>query len=119
MKNFMGLVWDRGFMHNNNLDQSIADAVLFRKPDLNIVDAYLTLVANGPRGVSLDDVTNPKQLLLSRDIVAIDAASAAILKREMESKGHQFRNPNYVRRAADMGIGEADLTKLNIARLAV
>lgn len=42
MKNQMGLVWDRRFWHQNNLHQCIADYAGFhRKPDLNILDAYM------------------------------------------------------------------------------
>jgi uncharacterized protein (DUF362 family) len=37
MKNLMGIVWDRGYWHRNDLHQCIADFATFRKPDLNIV----------------------------------------------------------------------------------
>ncbi len=50
MKNLMGVVWDRRFWHRNDLHQCIADFCLYRKPDLNIVDAYLVMTQNGPRG---------------------------------------------------------------------
>ena len=46
MKNLMGIVWDRGFYHGNGLHQCIADFCLFRKPDLNIVDAYRVTMRN-------------------------------------------------------------------------
>jgi len=56
MKNHMGIVWDRGFWHRNNLNQCIADFASYRKPDLNVVDAYRVMTKRGPRGVSEEDV---------------------------------------------------------------
>ena len=35
-----GVVWDRGYWHANDLQQCIADFATFKKPVLNIVDAY-------------------------------------------------------------------------------
>ncbi|MBN1834395.1 MAG: DUF362 domain-containing protein, partial [Spirochaetales bacterium] len=40
LKNLMGIVWDRGYFHRHGLQQAIADVALYRKPDLNVVDAY-------------------------------------------------------------------------------
>ena len=76
MKNLMGVVWDRGYWHQNNLHQCIADFALYRKPDLNIVDAYYVMKRNGPRGVSTEDIITMKSQIISTDIVAADAASA-------------------------------------------
>ena len=40
MKNYMGIVWDRGFFHANDLQQCIADVCTYEKrPVLNVVDA--------------------------------------------------------------------------------
>jgi uncharacterized protein (DUF362 family) len=47
MKNQMGIVWDRGYWHRNDLHQCIADFAGYRKPDLTVVDAYLMLKQNG------------------------------------------------------------------------
>lgn len=81
MKNVMGTVWDRGAMHKNDLHQCIADAVYFRKPDLCVLDAYMPMVRNGPVGKDTNDLVERKTLLASRDIVAIDAAGAALLNK--------------------------------------
>ena len=76
MKNHMGIVWDRGAFHKNDLQQCIADICTFRKPAvLNVVDAYRVLKSNGPRGTSAADVVNPKALFISSDIVAVDTAA--------------------------------------------
>jgi len=110
MKNHMGIVWDRGYWHRNNLNQCIADFAAYRKPDLNVVDAYRVMTKRGPRGVSEEDVVIMKSLLLSRDIVAIDAASAKLF-------GTEPTNVSYIQLAHDAGLGTMDLTKLSINRI--
>ena len=55
MKNLMGLVLDRGAIHNN-LGQRIADLTTLFHPSLTVVDAVRILTANGPTGGNLDDV---------------------------------------------------------------
>lgn len=110
MKNYMGIVWDRQWMHRNDLQQSIADSVLYRKPDLNIVDAYRVMFQNGPRGVSKNDVRTDKMMLLSRDIVAVDVAAAAIIKFETDKIPH-------IKHGETLGLGTMDLKKLKVERI--
>jgi uncharacterized protein (DUF362 family) len=111
MKNMMGVVWDRGYWHSNNLNQCIADYALFsKKPSLNIMDAYNVMMRNGPRGVSKDDLSNMKSLLISTDWVALDAAGAKMMGLEPSKIEH-------LAIAAEMGIGKIDLTTLNIHRI--
>ncbi|MEJ2506865.1 MAG: DUF362 domain-containing protein [Ignavibacteriaceae bacterium] len=110
MKNLMGIVWDRGYWHRNDLNQCIADFPSFRKPDLNIVDAYSVMMKNGPRGVSKSDVVNMKSQIISTDIVAADAAAAKLFGRDPQ-------DIEYIKYASDMKIGEIDLSKLNINRI--
>lgn len=112
MKNLMGVVWDRRFWHSNDLHQCIADFCLFHKPQLNIVDAYLVMTRNGPRGTSTADLALMKSLLISTDIVAVDAASTLIF-------GSQPRNIGHIRIGAEMGIGQMNLDALNIKRVAL
>ena len=110
MKNLMGAIWDRRWWHRNNLHQCIADFCLYCKPTLNIVDAYLVMTRNGPRGTSTADLALMKNLLISPDIVAIDAASAMVF-------GSQPDDVRHIKIAEEMGIGVADLSKLNIKRV--
>ncbi len=110
MKNLMGVVWDRRFWHRNDLHQCIADFCLYRKPDLNIVDAYLVMTRNGPRGTSEADLTRMRSLLVSSDIVAVDAAGAMLL-------GHQPNDIGHLRIGAEMNIGTTNLDALNIQRV--
>lgn len=110
MKNLMGVVWDRGFWHQNNLHQCIADFASYRKPDLTIVDAYNVMKRNGPRGTSKEDIIAMKSLLMSKDIVAIDAAAAKLYGIEPERIDH-------IRIANQMKLGVIDLNKLSINRI--
>lgn len=110
MKNLMGMVWDRGFYHKNDLQRCIAEFLYVRKPTLTVVDAYHPMVRNGPRGKSADDLVEMKTLLLSPDPVAADAAAAKLLGHEPSSIGH-------VKIAAELGFGRMDLENLDIARI--
>ena len=110
MKNLMGNVWDRGYWHRNNLHQCIADFTSFKKPDLNIIDAYYVMKRNGPRGVSKSDVVIMKSQIISTDIVAADAAAAKLF-------GKEPADISYIKLAAEMNFGEMDLSKLNINRI--
>ena len=112
MKNLMGMVWDRRAMHKKNLRYTIPDLLCYRKPDLNVVDAYRMMMAHGPRGGNLRDVAEGKFMLLSADPVAIDAAAVKLL---------QFNESDvrYLQEAADRKLGEKDLTKLNIKRIEI
>jgi uncharacterized protein (DUF362 family) len=110
MKNLMGIVWDRGYWHRNDLHQCIADFAGYRKPDLNVIDAYLMLKQNGPRGVSLEDVVTLKTQLVTTDIVAGDAAAARLF-------GVSPDNIGYISIAAAQNIGRKDLDRLNIKRI--
>jgi uncharacterized protein (DUF362 family) len=112
MKNMMGNVWDRGTWHRTDLHQCIADYASYRKPTLNIVDAYNVMKQNGPRGVSVEDVVTMKSLLISTDMVAIDTASARLF-------GIDPADVRYIQIAADQKIGRMDLENLRIKRLNV
>ena len=112
MKNQMGIVWDRGYWHRNDLHQCIADFAGYRKPDLTVVDAYLMLKQNGPRGVSLDDVVLLKTQLVTTDIVAADAAAAKLFGVDPDDIG-------YIKIAAAQKVGRKDLQNLNIKRIAL
>lgn len=111
MKNLMGVVWDRRYWHRNDLHQCIADYATYqRKPDLNVVDAYAVMKTNGPRGTSIEDVVTMKSLILSRDMVVADAASAKLLGFEPDDIG-------YIKMADQMKVGRKDLSGLSINRI--
>ncbi|MHC6203258.1 DUF362 domain-containing protein [Breznakiellaceae bacterium SP9] len=112
IKNLMGCVWDRRTYHSNGLQTCIADFLYVKKPNLNIVDAYRVLTRNGPGGGNLADVNQMGSMIISPDIVAADSAAFALVGR---SQGQV----EYVRIASEAGLGQMDLSKLNISRLNV
>lgn len=112
MKNLMGIVWDRKTWHRNDLHQCIADFGLHRRPDLNIVDCYAVMKQNGPRGVSVDDVSIMKSLLMSKDMVAVDAAAAKMF-------GVSPDDIPYLRFAEELKVGSKNLDKLKINRIKI
>jgi uncharacterized protein (DUF362 family) len=110
MKNLMGVNWDRGYWHRNDLHQCIADFSTACKPHLNVIDAYHMMFRNGPRGVSFNDVVVKKSLIISGDIVAADAAAAKIF-------GVDPADIPYIKIAHDMKIGSMDLESMRINRI--
>ncbi len=109
MKNLMGAIWDQMSYHSIGLDECIADFCLFKKPDLNIVDAYRVMTQNGPQGMSLEDVTMKKTLLISKDIVAVDSAAAKIFGMAPETV-------NYIKMGHELGVGNINLHELKIEK---
>ena len=108
----MGIVWDRWYWHQHDLHQCIADCASFRKPDLNIIDAYNVLKRNGPRGVSIEDVITMKSQIISTDIVAADAAAAKLF-------GTEPAEIDYIKIADELKLGTMDLSKLSINRIKI
>ncbi|MBN2485183.1 MAG: DUF362 domain-containing protein [Bacteroidales bacterium] len=112
MKNLMGVVWDRGFWHRNDLHQCIADFATFKKPTLNVIDAFNVMKRNGPRGVSVDDVVNMKYLILTPDMVAADTAAVKVFGIEPSAVKH-------IGLAEQLGVGTTKLDNLNIKRITI
>lgn len=112
MKNLMGVVWDRGYWHKNDLHQCIADFASYCKPQLNIIDGFNVMKRNGPRGVSVDDVVNMKYQIISRDMVASDAAAVKVFGLEVPAVKH-------IGIAEQMGVGTTKLDALNIKRITI
>ena len=112
MKNLMGVIWDRRWWHENDLHQCIADLCTEIQPDLNIVDAYRVMKRNGPRGVSIEDVSTMKYQIVSEDMVACDAAAVKLLGEDPQRIGH-------IRIGNEMGVGQSDLDGLLIERIKI
>lgn len=110
MKNLMGVVWDRGFYHSRGLHQCIADFLLYRTPNLNVVDAYLVTMANGPQNARQGDLELKKSLLVSQDIVAVDTAAAMLF-------GIDPKKVRHIALGHEMGMGTMNLESLNIKRI--
>ncbi len=111
LKNNMGIVWDRGYWHSNNLHQCIADYALYdKKPALNVIDCYNVMVKHGPQGVSKEDIVQMKSLIITTDWVAGDSAAAKML-------GIDPQKIDYIPIAHKMGIGNMNLESIEIKRI--
>lgn len=111
MKNLMGLVLDRGAIHQK-LGQRIADLTTLFRPTLTVVDAVRILKANGPSGGNLDDVQKLDTIIASPDIVAADSYASTLF-------GLQPEDIAYIAAAARMGLGSSDLNSLTIEEIKV
>lgn len=109
MKNWMGVVKDRGFWHKNNLHQCIADFCLFIKPRWTIIDATRCMLDSGPQGPA-KKLIRPQQLIVSQDQVAADAVASKFFKK----------TPSeilYLANAARMKLGVIDEAQMEIINL--
>jgi uncharacterized protein (DUF362 family) len=70
------------------------------------------MMRNGPRGVSEADVVTMKQLIISTDIVAADAAATKIFGSKPEDIPH-------ILIANEMKLGTMALDKLSINRIKI
>jgi uncharacterized protein (DUF362 family) len=112
MKNLMGIMGgDRGQIHWN-IDDNLADLANFVRPKLTILDAYRILVRNGPQGGSLKDVIEKKTIIAGKNIATVDAYGATLFDMKPIDLG-------YVVKANKFGLGEIDLSKVNIKKIAL
>jgi uncharacterized protein (DUF362 family) len=110
MKNLMGTVLDRSGFHSRGLDQCIADLNSVVRPQLTVVDAVRILTANGPTGGNLNDVKKMDTVIASADVVAADAYATTLF-------GLTGNDIDYIRLGAEMGLGEMDLSKIQIEEI--
>jgi uncharacterized protein (DUF362 family) len=117
MKNLMGLnspASNRTFHKPNwktdpddvaHLEQSIVDLNKAVKPALNIVDATEIIVTNGPFGPG--QLMRPEKVVAGTDRVAVDAYCAALW-------GLNPKDIVQIKKGAEQGLGQMDLTKADI-----
>jgi uncharacterized protein (DUF362 family) len=117
MKNLMGIVWDRRFFHNHDLQQCIADcSTIAKRPVLNVVDAYRLMKSNGPQGKSLADVVTTKGLFLSTDIIAADTAATKFFN---QASAMDLASVGHIGKGEALGLGTTHLEKLRVKRIKV
>jgi uncharacterized protein (DUF362 family) len=111
MKNWMGAVKGRKLWHAKGLHQCIADFSSFMKPTWAIIDATRCMTSHGPQGPS-ENMIYPQLVILSRDLVAADTVASLLFHDSPY-------NVKYLEIARDMGIGETEISNMNIHRIAV
>lgn len=117
MKNNMGIVWDRRIFHMRGLQQCIADLCTWeKKPALNIVDGWRTMVDNGPAGVSVEDVVATKIMFASPDPIAVDTAA---MKFFSQLRPMDLAAVSHIKKGEEQGVGTTNLSSLNIKRIRI
>ena len=112
MKNHMGLVLDRRFMHTHDLQQCIADICTLKPAAvLNIVDAYRAMLFNGPRGRSENDVVQPKALIMGTDIVAVDTLATKFFG---QFTSMPLKDVGHLAHGEELGLGTMNPPKASI-----
>jgi uncharacterized protein (DUF362 family) len=109
MKNLLGVVTSRNKYHSN-LGQRVADLTSLVYPTLTLVDAVRILVDHGPTGGSLEDVKQVDTIIASHDPVAADSYAATLF-------GLTGADIAYIKSAAEMGLGEMELSSLRIEEI--
>jgi uncharacterized protein (DUF362 family) len=90
----------------------LADLTSLVYPTLTVVDAVRILVDHGPTGGSLEDVRQTDTVIASHDPVAADSYGATLF-------GLTGADIPYVKAAAEMGLGEMDLSSLKIEEIQI
>ena len=116
MKNIMGLIWDRRYLHQEvDLNQGIADLSTFIKPSLILLDATTVLTTGGPEGPGRTEALNT--VVAGTDPVAVD--SYAVTLSRWNSRRLAPKDVKHVAAASEMQLGEMNLDRLSIREVEV
>lgn len=113
MKNMMGLVKDRRFMHRNDIHQCIVDMCRVLNPDLVIIDALRALVTGGPGGPGR--VEHPGAILAGTNQTTTDAYAVTIA--EWYNRRSVGREIAHIKLANDAGMGVIERDEMNVQRI--
>ncbi|MCM8805039.1 MAG: DUF362 domain-containing protein [Candidatus Omnitrophica bacterium] len=107
MKNFMGIVKDRGYFHRTDLHKCIAEITryILSKTRLIVLDATRIMLTRGPQGPG--ELEELNMVIAGTDIVALDAYGSTLLGKKPEQVPH-------IKYGAEMGLGIMDLNKVKI-----
>ncbi len=108
-KNLMGLVKDRGFMHQK-LHDAIADLTMMVPHALCILDASRILLRHGPTGGSLKDVRWENTVIAGVNPAEVDALATSLFAQKPADIG-------YLHILGDRGYAELDPAKIPVSRI--
>ena len=116
LKNIMGLIWDRKYLHQGiNLDQGIADLSTFHKlrPSLIVMDATKALITGGPQGPGRTKSLNT--VICGTDPVAVDSYTVTLAR--WNNRGYAPADVKHIAAANAMGVGEMNIEKLSVREM--
>ncbi len=114
MKGMMGLIYDRMSFHSRfDLHESIVDMVTILKPSLVVIDGTRILASGGPGGPG--EVIPLNLVVASADMVAADSQMVAL--GTWYGKKFQPNQVKHIKLASERGLGQSDLSKLNVKNI--
>ncbi len=122
MKNYFGAIHNPNKYHDNNCDPFVAElfdsSLIKRKHRLSILDALTVQYHKGP-SYHAEWAENYGALIFSQDPVAADSVGWHIIEKLRAGKGlpslkEEKREPAYLHTADQMGLGIANLNKIQI-----
>jgi len=108
MKNFIGITQNMGNFHNIDLHKAIAEINTVVKPALIVSDATNILLDRGPGGPGT--VSDPGQIILGTDPVAMDSYCCAFFGVAPASIGH-------IAYGEQLGVGTSDFASLGLVEV--
>jgi uncharacterized protein (DUF362 family) len=109
LKNLMGTMQNRESIHPS-FEKNLIDLATVVRPQLTVIDAIRTLMANGPTGGDLGDVKEQDTLIFSPDIVAADSYATRLFN-------YKPQDVPYIIKAGERGLGKSDLSGLKIQEI--
>ncbi len=107
MKNLYGILGGRRGKLHQEIGKGIADLAKGFKVDLTIIDAFRTLLRNGPIGGRLSDVKLNKTVIASKNIFEADVVAVDVFGKKPEEY-------SFIREGFKRGLGQMDLSKINL-----
>jgi uncharacterized protein (DUF362 family) len=111
LKNLMGTIQKRETIHPS-FPINLVDLATLVRPQLTVIDAVRTLMANGPTGGDLGDVKLQNTVIISPDIVMADSYATTLF-------GMTAGDIPYILSAEERGLGLSDYKSVKIEELTV
>jgi uncharacterized protein (DUF362 family) len=123
MKNHVGCIPNRSASEFHKQIDAVADLnalpEIAKKTRLSLCDAMVGIFDKGPQYRGKHFTWPAKSILAATDFVAMDAAAAEMLRKAREAKraGPTKPNPGHIARAGELGLGTADLGKIEVIKV--
>lgn len=112
MKNWMGIIYDRGYFHSHGLGECIAEISSFVKPTLVLVDATRITLYGGPNNRNPKATRFLNMLIAGKDQLAVDVYTLGIA--DWQNRQWKPEDITQFRHAAEMGVGRIDIKDLKV-----
>lgn len=111
LKNIMGICGGKRGLIHQQIGEKLTDLNMAVRSKFTVIDATRILLRNGPQGGKLDDVKVLDTVIASTDPVAADAYTTTLFNMKPEQI-------DAVVAAHKRGMGEMDLAKINVVKVA-